>query len=138
VDVAQAVGGAALVDEAERLRKQLVVDTALGAVGPRAVDAEDGVLGRDLRVLGAQRLGVRHDHELVAQPIVVGEGEAAVAALDVVAVGGQAVGPEAQGGVGGDAQLDRVDHPGAGAAAGAPANSNQVRMEPGVPCSSPK
>ncbi len=116
------------VGEAERLGQQPAVGVkSPGDVGAGALDAEDGVIGRHLRVLGAQRrVAVVCDHELQAEPVVVSEAQRPLGPLALVSLRRQSAGPEVERVLGGDAELDGVDHAGSG-----PARPGAGELEPG-------
>ena len=100
--------------EAQHVGEHALLDAGVLRVRAGALDAEDGVLGRDLRVRGAQRrVAELGDHELEAEPVVVLEAQAALGA----GAAAEALLPEVERRLGGDAELERVDHPDAGAAA---------------------
>jgi hypothetical protein len=105
------------VGEADGLEQR---GARLGArrVGANAVEAEQGVLGRDVvGARGQRRVVDVRDQQLVTQALEVGEREdAVVGALGRDALVGQARGPEVERLVGGDAPLDGVDHAVAGLA----------------------
>ena len=89
----------------------------LRGVGAYAVEALQRELGGDLGVLGDQRcVGARAHGELVAQALGIGEAQAIAHALVRDALGAEALRPEAQRLLGGDARDDPVHHPGARAA----------------------
>ena len=97
------------------------------------------MLGRDLGVHGAQRrVAVVGDDELEAEAVVVGEAQRAVAAGALVPGGGEARGPEVQRGSEATPSWIVWIIPAPARPGRAPANSNQVRIEPGEPASSPK
>ncbi len=105
---------AVLEAEAQDLGEQALLDAGVLGIGAGALDAEDRVLGRDLGVGGAERrvAELRH-HELEAEPVVVDEAQAALGA----GAAAEPLLPEVERRLGSDSELERVDHPGAGATA---------------------
>jgi hypothetical protein len=82
---------------------------------PHPLEALQRVLRRDaLGVCAQRRIGHRGGHEGVLQALGVGEVQQPACGVGAHALLGQAVRPEGQGLVVGDAPLDLVDHPGPG------------------------
>ena len=98
--VAEEVVTVSRVGKAERLGEEAILDGVVGPVGPGAVHPGDRVLGRDLRVAWSPRRALAaHGQQLVAQPVVVGELEAAGERGGGVAARDEAVGPEGERGL---------------------------------------
>src|SRR5919197_1598164 len=90
--------------------------TRLGAVreGSNAVEALQREIGRNLRMLGDQGVVIRlDDGELEVEAFGIGEAQARRLEQDVDAVRLEALVPEIESFVGGDAPDDAVDHAGA-------------------------
>ena len=120
--------------ELERLEQAPRAGLRRGAVGAHRVEALQRELGRDLGVIGDQRLvGDIDDEQLVVEPLRVGEDEALALALGLDPGGGEPLRPEVERVRGGDAPDDPVDHPGAGPAQRRAGNSKKVRSEPALP-----
>jgi hypothetical protein len=111
------VAAAGLV-EPQRLEER---GARLRARGERAhaLEAEQRVLGWDVGRLGGERFIVRaRDHQLVPEPLEVGERKPPVRRLGRDAVIGQAGGPERERVLGRDPPLDGVNHAVAGLSQG--------------------
>ena len=101
----------------EHLLQQAAAALRVGAVRAHRVEALQRVLGRDLGVLGAERLVDTGAHgQLVPQALEVGEAQGVAVALGLDALGGEPRLPEVERRGRADARDDRVDHAGAGAA----------------------
>src|SRR5512132_709957 len=102
--------------ERERLLEELAARPRIG-VGPDAVEPLEGELARNLRVVGDQRVvRRRHHRELELEAFRILEAKAPLVAVDRDALAGEAVVPELNRILGGDAEDDPVDHPAAGSA----------------------
>jgi hypothetical protein len=105
--------------ESERLLEVGAAALRVGGVGAHRVEALERQLGRDLRVLGCQRLVVDvGDEQLVLEPLVVGEPELIAVALRLVACVAEALRPEVERVARCDPPVDPVHHSRACAADG--------------------